>query len=78
MLAGQHIALDGSSLSDEQRFDAEIKHVENSIRAEVPIIGEVLIKLSGSRGVVSGELSPEQFAIVVERIKAVAAEVRHE
>eukprot|EP00892_Ulva_mutabilis_P003978 jgi/Ulvmu1/1952/UM012_0113.1 len=73
--AEQHIALDGTSLTDEQRFAAELQVVEDSIKSEVTGLGEVLLQLSGSRSVVSGDLSPEQHAVLVERIKAVADEV---
>ena len=75
VIAEQHISLDGSPLTEEQRFDAELQHVENSIRAEVPVIGEILLKLSGSRSVVTGDLTAEQLATAIERIKAVADEV---
>lgn len=75
MNAEEHIALDGTSLSDEQRFEAELQHVEDSIKSEVAGLGEILLQLSGSRSVVSGDLSPEQHAVLVERIKATANEV---
>lgn len=74
--AEQHILLDGTSLTNEQRFEAGMQHVEESIRSEVSAMGEVLLQLSGSRSVVSGDLSSAQRATVLDRIKAVSDEVR--
>ena len=65
----QHISLDGAGLTDEQKFEAQIQHVEHSIQSELPQVGELLLQLGGDAGDVSGELSQEQVDSVVARIR---------
>ena len=73
--AQQHINLDGAALTEEQKFDAQIHHVECRIQSELQSVGELLLQLGGDAGDVSGDLSQEQIDTAVSRIRTAADKV---
>jgi hypothetical protein len=73
--ASPHGLDEATALTSEQRRAAEVEHALQLVDTELVDTGELVFKLGGDRGTVSGSLTPSELAALVAQLRQAADQV---